>query len=81
MQDSPERTEKYEKMARLLIEDCPWIFQYQSMSFALVHEWMKYYEPHEFPYGMSMYRDVDVEERRQWMKNYGSGKLNIGGGE
>lgn len=81
MQDSPERTEKYEEMARLLIEDCPWVFQYQSMSFALVHEWMKYYEPHEFPYGMSIYRDVNVEERRQWMKNYGSGKLNIGGGE
>ncbi len=81
MQDCPERTAKYEEMARIVIEDCPWIFEYQSMSFALVHSWMKYYEPHDFPYGMSIYRDIDLDARRQWMKSYGDKKLDLRGGE
>lgn len=77
MQDSPERTKKYTAMAHLVIDDCPWIFQYQSMSFALVHGWVKYYEPHDFPYGMSIYRDIDLKQRNQWLKHYG----NVGGSE
>ena len=81
MQDSPERTAIYERMAGLVIEDCPWIFEYQTMSFALVHSWMKYYEPHDFPYGMGIYRDIDIETRRQWMKSYGDSKLDLRGGE
>ncbi len=79
MQESPERTARYEQMAHMIIEDCPWIFEYQTMSFALVHSWLKYYEPHDFPYGMSIYRDIDVEQRRQWMEEYGDEKLNFRG--
>lgn len=80
MQDSPERTALYEEMALMIREDCPWIFEYQSMSFALVHGWMKYFEPHDFPYGMSKYRDIDVAKRKQWMDEYGDEKLEFGGG-
>jgi hypothetical protein len=68
-------------MAGMVIEDCPWILEYQTMSFALVHSWMKYYEPHDFPYGMGIYRDIDIETRRQWMKSYGDRKLDLGGSE
>ncbi len=81
MQDSPERTAKYEEMARIIIEDCPWIFEYHSMSFALVHSWVKYYEPHDFPYGMSIYRDIDLKTRNQWMTSYGDKKLDLRGSE
>jgi oligopeptide transport system substrate-binding protein len=77
MQDSPERTAKYEQMARIVIEDCPWIFEYQSMSFALVHGWLENFEPHDFPYGMGIYRNMNLEKRRQWMKEFGDKKLDM----
>jgi ABC-type transport system substrate-binding protein len=77
MQDSPERTAKYEQMARIVIEDSPWIFEYQSMSFALVHGWMENYEPHDFPYGMGIYRNINLEKRRQWMQEFGDKKLDM----
>jgi oligopeptide transport system substrate-binding protein len=77
MQDSPERMAKYEEMARIVIEDCPWIFEYQSMSFALVHSWLENFEPHDFPYGMGIYRNMNLEKRRQWMKEFGDNKLDM----
>jgi ABC-type transport system substrate-binding protein len=81
MQDSPERTAIYEEMARIIIEDCPWIFEYQTMSFALVHSWVKNFEPHDFPYGMGMYRDIELETRKQWIESHGDSKLNLRGSE
>lgn len=81
MQDSPERTAMYEELAGMVVDDCPWIFQFQPMAFALVHGWVKNYEPHDFPYGMSVYRDLDIEQRKAWLKKFGSEKLNMRGGE
>jgi len=77
MQDSPERTALYEEMAGIIIEDCPWIFEYQSMDFALIQGWLENYLPHDFPYGMGIYRNINLEMRRQWMKDFGDKKLDI----
>ena len=81
MDDSPERTELYKKMARIIIEDCPWVFEFQSKGFALVHSWVENYEPHDFPYGMGMYRNIDVEKRARWIKQYRHKILDMSGRE
>lgn len=81
MQDSPERTAIYEEMSNTIVEDCPWIYMYQPMSFALKHCWVENYVPHDFPYGMGKYYRVDEAVRRAWRKSYGETKLNISGRE
>ncbi|MEI6891454.1 MAG: ABC transporter substrate-binding protein [Pontiella sp.] len=81
MQDSPERTAIYEKMAQIIVEDAPWVFMYQPMSFALKHQWIQNYLPHDYPYGMGKYRRVNQQNRADWFKSYGAEKLNRSGEE
>lgn len=54
------------EMADIVIEDCPWIFMYQPMSYALVHNWLNNYKAHSFPYGMTKYRRVDNRDWNEW---------------
>jgi oligopeptide transport system substrate-binding protein len=65
-----EKNRLCEQMADLIIEDCPWIFMHQPMSYALVHNWLKNYSAHAFPYGMSKYRRADNRLWNQWKKNH-----------
>jgi len=81
MRDSPERTKLYEEMAHILVEDAPWIFCYQPMSFAVKHSWIENYLPHDFPYGLDKYRRVNVDVRRKWFEEYTNKKLNMSGRE
>ena len=76
---SDERTALVEKMAAIIVEDCPWIFLYQPMQFGLVQQWVKNYMPHAFPYGMGKYRNIDVGERLKWVGENDSGGLDVGG--
>jgi ABC-type transport system substrate-binding protein len=80
MLDSPERTAIYEKMAGIIVEDCPWIFLYQPMNFGLIHSWVENYVSHAFPYGMGKYRRLNPEIYRQWVESYGDEKLDMTGG-
>ena len=66
MYDSPERTEILNKMSNIIINDSPWIFLYQPLSFGLVHNWVENYEYHAFPYGMGKYRRINKEKRLFW---------------
>ncbi len=79
MQDSPERTAIYEKMANIIVEDSPWVFMYQPMSFAVKHSWVENFVPHDYPYGMDKYRRTNSEVRRKWIESYGEEKLNMSG--
>lgn len=77
MLDSPERTAIYERMAGIIIEDCPWIFLYQPMDFGLIHSWIGNYCNHAFPYGMGKYYTVDPDVRNTWLHTYGNDKLDM----
>ena len=77
MLDAPERTAIYEKMANVIIEDCPWIFMYQPMDFGLTHGWVENYVTHAFPYGMGKYRTINPETRARWFKTYVDAKLDM----
>lgn len=81
MQDTPERTEIYEKMSDVIVEDCPWIYMFQPMSYALKHGWLENYVSHDFPYGMGKYRRVDNSVRKAWFESYGETKLDMTGRE
>ncbi len=81
MHDSPERTAIYEKMANIIVEDSPWIFMYQPMSFALQHSWVENFIPHDYPYGMDKYRRINPAVRKKWIESYGDKKLNMSGRE
>ena len=43
MPDSDERTVWVKQMVDIVIEDAPWIFLYQPMSFGLIQDWVKNY--------------------------------------
>ena len=81
MPDNPERTALYEELNRIVIEDCPWIFLYQGMDFALTYDWVKNYEPHDFPYGMDIYRDIDLEQRAKWAREFGNKPMDMSAGK
>lgn len=61
-----EKDHLCEQMADIVIEDCPWIFMHQPMSYALVHHWLKNYKSHSFPYGMTKYRRADNRLWNEW---------------
>ncbi len=63
-----EKDQLCEQMAEIIIDDCPWIFMYQPMSFAVVHHWLKNYKPHDFPYGMTKYRRADNTDWNEWKR-------------
>ena len=63
-----EKDRLCEQMADIVIEDCPWIFKYQPMSYALKHNWLKNFKNHDFPYGMGKYRRVDNILWNEWKK-------------
>ncbi|MFA6174690.1 MAG: ABC transporter substrate-binding protein [Kiritimatiellales bacterium] len=67
----PEKDRLCEQMADITIEDCPWIFMYQPMDFAVVHDWLKNYSLHDFPYTMVKYRRVDNTAWAEWKAKHG----------
>jgi ABC-type transport system substrate-binding protein len=58
MQDSPERTALYEKMAGLVLEDCPWALLTYPLTYGLYQPWFQNYKPHAFPYPNMKYYKV-----------------------
>ncbi len=70
MKDSPQRTAKYEKMTRFLMEECPWIFESRPTAFILVHPWVKNLFHHDFIFSNWKYLDIDPEKREEGRKNY-----------
>ncbi len=68
---SPERSELYQRMSDMIIEDSPWIFSHTPLNYALHHAWLENYALHAFPYGMEKYLNVNVDMRRKWLEQYG----------
>ncbi|MBC7690818.1 MAG: ABC transporter substrate-binding protein [Methylotenera sp.] len=59
MKDSPERTALYQSMVKVLVEDCPWIFDAHRLAFTLTQPWIKNYKPHDLDHGRSKYLRID----------------------
>ena len=59
MDDSPERTELYKRMAAMVVNDAPAIFLTHPLSYELVQPWLKNYKHHDCPYPNAKYYRVD----------------------
>lgn len=55
MPDTPERTELYRRMARLVIDDCPWLLVSEPLTYTLHQARVANFKSHLFPYGMEKY--------------------------
>jgi len=64
MPDSPERTRIYEKMADIVMEECPWIFGTYPLSYTLKYDWLKNFKPHDVGYNLYKYYKIDTKLRR-----------------
>jgi ABC-type transport system substrate-binding protein len=71
MLPGPEKDRLCEQMVDIVIEDCPWVFLYQPMDFAVTHNWLKNYSLHDFPYTMTKYRRVDNPAWNEWQAKRG----------
>ncbi len=71
MLPGPEKDRLCEQMVDIIIEDCPWVFLYQPMDFAVTHNWLKNYTLHDFPYTMTKYRRVDNAAWDEWKTKQG----------
>jgi ABC-type transport system substrate-binding protein len=58
MQDSPERTALYEKMADMTMQDCVWALVAYRLDYGLIQPWLQNYKPHDFPYPNSKFYKV-----------------------
>ena len=62
--DSSERLTLCREMVKIIIEDAPWIFTYHPMTYLVHHAWLQNYKPHDFPYGMTKYYNIDHTQRQ-----------------
>ena len=64
MKDGPERTALYQKMVKILVEDCPWIFGSHRLAFNLVQKWLRNYKPHDFEHTRAKYYRIDTTVKK-----------------
>ena len=50
--DPARRLDLYRRMQEIIREDCPWIFLHHRCETALVHDRLRNFRMHDFPYGM-----------------------------
>jgi ABC-type transport system substrate-binding protein len=60
MEDSPERTGLYAELARIVIEDCPWLLLSEPLTYTLHHERLRNRKPHLFSFGMEKYYRLEA---------------------
>lgn len=68
LQDSPERTEMYKKLARMVAEDCPVIFGVHRIAVNLRQGWIKNDLLDEFSFNRTKYLRVDLEAKKKFRK-------------
>lgn len=62
--DSPERTKLYREMAKIVVEDCPWVFGAHRLNFFLTQPWLKNFKYHEFQLGVPKYYRLDQAAKK-----------------
>ncbi len=68
LQDTPERTEMYKKLARMVAEDCPVIFGVHRIAINLRQGWIRNDLLDEFPFPRTKYMKIDLEAKKKFKK-------------
>jgi ABC-type transport system substrate-binding protein len=63
--DSPQRTEMYKKLARMVAEDCPVIMGVHRIAVALRQGWIKNSMYDEFPFARAKYIRIDLDAKKK----------------
>ncbi|MCA1595618.1 MAG: ABC transporter substrate-binding protein, partial [Chloroflexi bacterium] len=63
MDDGPERLKLIHRLRDILQEDCPWIYNFHSLSYGLRYDWLKNAKPHPVAYNSAKYIRIDYAER------------------
>ena len=64
LHDTPERTALYQKMVKILVEDCPWVFSVHRIEYVLTYPWMKNYKFHEIEHAVAKYWRIDTSLKK-----------------
>lgn len=70
MQDSPERTAKYEKLNKFLAEEVVAMFGVHRQSYILEHGWLKNYHPTDLHHDAVQYLNIDTTKKAELLKNF-----------
>jgi len=68
MQDSPERTALYRKMAEMIREEAAWIFRFDGLDFNLWQPWCRNIKYHPLAMGLEKYQRSDEAVRARFLK-------------
>lgn len=64
-QNPEEISACWQKVQRLVLEDCPWLLLHYALDFSLVNRRIINYRPHNFPYGMEKHYRIRAETAEQ----------------
>jgi len=70
MQDSPERTDLYEKLNEMIAFDVPWILGFHRTDIYLTQAWLKNFKHMEFNHSQFQYLNVDLEVKKQLLNKF-----------
>jgi oligopeptide transport system substrate-binding protein len=59
LDDSPQRTELYKQMVKILVDDCPWIFGAHRLTYGLSQPWLRNLKYHDVDLARFKYLRVD----------------------
>jgi len=70
LQDSPERTDLYEKLNEMIAFDVPWILGFHRTDIYLTQAWLKNFKHMEFNHSQFQYLNVDLEVKKQLLNKF-----------
>jgi oligopeptide transport system substrate-binding protein len=63
LDDSPQRTELYKQMVKILVDDCPWIFGAHRLTYGLSQSWLRNLKYHDVDLARFKYLRVDTSAK------------------
>jgi oligopeptide transport system substrate-binding protein len=70
LQDSPDRTARYEKLNKTLAEDAIAIFGLHRQSYILEHGWLKNYHTTDLHHDFVQYLNIDTAKKAELLKKF-----------
>ncbi len=77
MEDTPEREALIHRMVSIVVEECPWIFNFHAPSYVLRHSWRKNGKSHSISGNYAKYLRVDPQARAAYWKTEDAPNLRM----
>lgn len=70
MQDSPERTARYEKLYKFLAEEVAVVFNMHRQAYTVQQGWLRNYRPSDLHHDSYQYLNVDTAKKEELLKKF-----------